>query len=131
DAQARACPLAPGALPEQSAGDRKMRRLMLVCAPAAAWAAAALLAPPSHAFPALRDDLILLSPFAKASSSPARRSRSRALTPFSAAPAYVPSEPFYRGYDGNGYGNWCWANAWTVAGWQWLDACPGFGSYGY
>ncbi|HET6375571.1 MAG TPA: hypothetical protein VFF88_05945 [Methylocella sp.] len=104
---------------------------MLVCASAAAWAAAALLVPPAYAFPVMRDHLILLSPAAKASSSTARHSRSRALSTFSAAPAYGPLYPFYRDYDGNGYGNWCWANAWTVAGWQWLDACPGFGSYGY
>lgn len=107
-----------------------MKRLMLVGAPAAVFAAASLLAPPSYAFPVARDHFILLSPAAKASSI-ARRSRSRALATFSTAPAYGPPYPFYRGYDGNGYGNWCWANAWTVAGWQWLDACPGFGSYGY
>jgi hypothetical protein len=40
---------------------------------------------------------------------------------------YVPYYYDYVLYDGN----YCWQQIWTPAGWQWVDACPGYHGYAY
>ena len=40
---------------------------------------------------------------------------------------YVPPYYDYVPYNGN----YCWQQVWTTAGWQWVDACPGYHGYAY
>jgi hypothetical protein len=41
---------------------------------------------------------------------------------FAVEPYFYDYGPYYY----NGYGNYCWQQAWTPRGWRWLDICYGF-----
>jgi hypothetical protein len=49
---------------------------------------------------------------------------------FVGEPLFYNYVPYY--YDYVPYaGNYCWQQVWTTAGWQWVDACPGYHGYAY
>jgi hypothetical protein len=49
---------------------------------------------------------------------------------FVGGPLFYDFVPYYYGYVPYD-GNYCWQQIWTTAGWQWVDACPGYHGYAY